>query len=123
MTIATLRTRISAWWSAWQFVVYLAIALGLSLYGNWWQFKRALTADLRAENADLTKTVETVRKLASGAQADQDKLLADLAAIAERGKQQRIVYRQAAAAAPLADNCAPGQARMDAVNSGIPAKE
>ena len=119
----TVRGRFAAWWSAWQFVVYLAIALGLSLYGNYWQFTRSLTADLRAENADLTKTIETVRDLAEAAQTDQDKLLADLAAIVERGRQQRIVYRQAAEASPLADICAPGAARMEAVNAGIPASK
>lgn len=118
-----LRDRIAAWWSAWQFVVYLAIALGLSLYGNYWQWKRAITANLRAENADLTKTVDTVRAIASGAQADQTKLLDRLAAIAERGERQRIVYRQAAAASPLDANCAPGAARMEAVNAGIPASK
>ena len=38
--------------------------------------------------------------------------------LVQLGRKTRIEYRNAAAGSPLASNCAPGKARMDAVNAG-----
>jgi hypothetical protein len=119
----SISARIAAWWSAWQFIVYLGLALALSLYGNYWQFKRAITANLRADNKALTETLDAVRGIARQKVGDDAINYDELRRIVERGRQTRIVYRQAAAAAPLPAQCAPGAARMDAVNAGIPRPE
>lgn len=118
--VSSISARLADWWSAWQLVAYLAAALGLSLYANYWQWKRAVTADLRQDNKALTETLDAVNVIAKQAAIDGKANLDALAKIAERGRTTRIVYRQAAVADPLPAQCAPGQARMDAVNSGIP---
>ncbi|KFN42336.1 hypothetical protein [Arenimonas oryziterrae] len=106
----------------------LALALLLSIAGNTWQLWHSGVAAGRAEgeatitqlrdtNAGLAKTAAVNSAIAVVAKEQNLALVNDLAAIAERARGERIVYRTAAAAAPLAPNCAPGQARMDAVNA------
>lgn len=113
----SIRDRAAAWWSAWQFVVWLSLGLLLSLAANVWQWKRALTAPLREENKTLNDTLGTINRLASDAAEENRGLTQELAVIVERGRTDRIVYRDAAAASPLAPNCAPGKARVEAINS------
>lgn len=117
-------------------LVGLSLALLLSLGGNvalvrsiWVAEGKAQGAKereaLASQNAALSTTLAVNGALADQAKKDNAGLLADLAAIAERGREVRVIYRKAAASAPLAANCAPGQARVDAVNAalGAPVKE
>jgi len=115
----TLKQRIAAFWLAWKWVLILGAMLAASLWGNWHQFKQALTANLRIENKALTDALDVTTQLARERMRDDTQLLADLDAIATRGQQVRVVYRKAAAAKPLPAQCAPGQARIDAVNRGL----
>lgn len=115
----TLKQRIAAFWLAWKWVLILSAALAASLWGNWHQFKRALTANLRLENKALTAALDVTTRMANARLRDDTQLMTDLEAIAARGQRVRVVYRQAAAAKPLPAQCAPGQARIDAVNRGL----
>lgn len=114
-----LRDRAAAWWSAWQFVVYISLGLLLSLAANVWQWKRAITAPLRAENKAQAEALGTIRVLAKRRTRDDIELVGDLEKIVERGRTTRTVYLKAAKATPLPQQCAPGQARIDAVNQGL----
>lgn len=109
-------------WLTWRHVVMLAVLLLLSIAGNVWQAYRALTAPLRTENKELQHVIDTVSGIADKRNKDDRKLLAELDAIAERGRRTRIEYRTAAAAQPLPEQCAPGQARVDAVNRALGAQ-
>lgn len=109
-------------WLTWRHVVMLAVLLVLSVTGNVWQAYRALTAPLRAENKELQQVIDTVADTAKRRNKDDAGLLARLDAIAERAQRTRIEYRTAAAAAPLPEQCAPGQARVDAVNRALGAQ-
>lgn len=111
--------RISAWWLAWKWVVILATALAGSAWLNVWQWKRAINAPLRAENRALNEALEMQNELARDARRDNDQLLDRLDEIADRGQRTRTIYRNAAAAAPLAEACAPGAARIEAVNQAL----
>ncbi len=119
----SLSARLSAWWAAWQWVaILLLVCLALAAL-NVWQWKRAITAPLRDQNRELTRALDQVAELAAGRNRDDAELIADLERIAERGRTTRTVYREAAAKAPLPEQCAPGQARMDAVNRGLSGQE
>lgn len=109
---------VSAWWAAWKWIVLLATALALSLYANWWQLDRARRAPLRAENKALNDTLDAVKKIAKARGPDDQALMDELRDIAERARPVRVQYLKAKAERPLDANCAPGQARMDAVNAG-----
>lgn len=111
--------RISAWWLAWKWVVIVASALAASAWLNVWQWKRAISAPLRAENRALSEALETQNGLARDARRDNVQLLERLEAIADRGQRTRTIYRNAAASAPLAQACAPGAARIEAVNQAL----
>lgn len=115
-------------------IVGLSAALLLSLAGNVWQLwnagvksgKQTAAADLAVVNGSLQqlrKAQEDSAALAAKSRTDHTALLAELAAIAERGREVRVVYKTIAAAAPLAPNCAPGKARIDAVNAALGAPE
>lgn len=108
----------------------LSLALALSAGGNVLQLYRAgvkqgqaAGAADRQQLADqaagllLREAVSTA--VATRAMAQNTGLLAELGEIAERGRQVRIVYRQAAVAAPLAAGCGPGAERIRAVNQGL----
>ena len=116
--MATLGERAGAFWLAWKWVLMLGAALAASLGVNYWQHRRALTAPLRAENKDLRDTVAVYEALMKQRTTDDADLMADLRAIADRARPLRVEYIQAKTERPLAPNCAPGQARMDAVNAG-----
>lgn len=115
-------------------VAALGLALILSLGANVWQLYRAGVAAgeaagererevLAGDNALLRQREAVAAALAQQARLDGQGLLADLQSIAERGREVRVVYRAAAAAAPLAVGCAPGAGRMDAVNRGLGPQE
>jgi hypothetical protein len=113
-----LRERIAGWLSAWKYVLILGAALAASLYANYWQHRQALTAPLREQTRELREAIQIRDQVAADRGRDDTALLDELRGIADRARPVRIQYLAAAAAAPLAPNCAPGQARMDAVNAG-----
>jgi len=111
--------RWAAWWAAWKRVLLLAVFLGLSVWLNVHQYgsKREAAADARAKA--YAQALTATGEVAKQATKDSDQLLDRLEQIAQRGERTRVVYRDAAAAQPLAENCAPGQARVDAINEGL----
>lgn len=111
-------------------LLILAGALALSLGGNAYQLYRAGKGSAQAAHAvevcALTGQVKTLEGALGRAEmiagmkaADTAELLATLDAIAERGQRTRVLYREAARAAPLPAECTPGQARIDAVNAAL----
>lgn len=101
---------------------WLLLALPLLLASavlNVWQWKRAVTAPLRARNEALGTALTTARGLASDASRDNARLMSELDALVERGRRTRVVYRRAAAGAPLPAQCAPGAERIQAINQGL----
>lgn len=117
--MATISARLSAFWLAWKWVVILSIALGLSLWGNWTQLKRGMTADLRLENKDLRDAVTAYSRIASERTRDDAALLAKLDLIHGTTRSHFRAYTSAAQRKPLAANCAPGAERVDAVNRAL----
>lgn len=115
--------KLSAWWAAWQWVVILLLVCLLLAWLNVWQWKRAITKPLRGENKALTEALDRFNGIAKQRDVDDAGLMNELGAIAERGRTTRIIYREAAKAAPLPQQCAPGQARMDAVNQGLSGRQ
>ncbi len=112
-------------------ILILGVALGLSLGGNFLLVRKAWMDAGRAEvqgelndaNAKLDAAEDTLAlntALGKQAQKDHSDLLAELAAIAERGQQTRTIIRNAnRAAAPLPQNCGPGPVRMEGVNKAL----
>lgn len=117
--MSSVLTSLSAWWSAWRYVVLLLVLLLLSVAGNVWQAYRAMTRPARVENAALTRALDQITGIAERRDRDDAQLIASLQSIADRGQQVRTIYRTAAAQAPLDGKCAPGQARVDAVNAAL----
>lgn len=113
----------------------LSLALALSFGANILQLRSAWVGEgkaqgaaeretLQAQNQQLEQANAVNTAISSRAKVDNTALLDQLGAIADRAQQTHTVYRAAAAKAPLAADCAPGQERMDAVNSGLgPVKE
>lgn len=96
-------------------MVLLVLLLALNVF----QAYRALTWPLRRENQALARALDRVNEMAERRKRDDDLLLDQLEQIAARGQRIRTVYRAAAAAQPLPEQCAPGQARADAVNAAL----
>lgn len=110
---------ISSWWAAWKWVTILAGLLAMSLWLNVRQYGDRREAAAAARAATLADTLEVTARIARQAQTDSAELLQRLEAIAARGERTRTIYRTAAAAQPLPANCAPGQARVDAINQAL----
>lgn len=111
--------KLSAWWAAWKWVaVLLVLCAGLAAL-NLWQWHLSLTRPIREENKSLASAIRLIEGMAERRDHDDAELLADLTAIAERARSTRVIYREAAAAAPLPSGCGPGQARIDAVNRAL----
>lgn len=114
--------RLEAFWLAWKWVLLLSAALAGSLWLNWHQHNLALTAPLRAEIASKDQALQVSATLQAGALATATTLgNAARRASANLG-QASDDYRGAARKRPLAPNCAPGQGRVDAVNSAMGAQ-
>ncbi|HGM6050879.1 TPA: hypothetical protein ACKP5I_000962 [Stenotrophomonas maltophilia] len=113
------RSAISAWWAAWKWVAILAGLLALSLWLNVRQYGDRREAAAAARAATLAGTLKVTAGIARQAQTDSAELLQRLETIATRGERTRTIYRAAAAAQPLPANCAPGQARVDAINQAL----
>jgi len=117
---STIGSRIAAWWGAWQYVVMLALLLLASLAGNVWQWKRALTAPLRAEVAGLKQAQEDTRDLLTDSRASATRLQAAADKAANQLSKAGKAYGAAVRATPLTTTeCAPGQGRMDATNQAL----
>lgn len=108
--------------------LWFGLALLLSLSANAWQFRNAGVvqgrnegeaerADLSGQLAQTSQALAVSKALETQGHEDHSQLLVQLDAIAERGQQFRTVYRAAAAAKPLAANCAPGAERVQANNA------
>lgn len=117
--MAKFKQRVAAFWLAWKWVLILAALLAASLWGNWTQFKRELTANLRAENKDLREAIDTHARLASERNRDDAALMAKLDEIQGTTHKHFRAYTRAAERKPLAPNCAPGAERIDAVNRAL----
>lgn len=99
----------------------LALVLALLASGalNLWQWERSRTAPLRMENRALGAALTTINAVAQDAHRDNAALMTELDALIERGRETRVVYRRAVVLTPLPDVCAPGAARVQAVNQGL----
>lgn len=80
------------------------------------EYKRGEAARLKQAATDAA--LKATATIAAQRARDSRALLDDLQAIVERGRETRTVYRTVAARAPLPAQCAPGRARIDAVNAG-----
>lgn len=119
-----LKDTAAAWWAAWKWVAILALLLGASAWLNVKQYAWRASAKAEARAETLDDTLKTVAGIARDAQADNAGLLDELGLIVDRGRKTRFVYGKAAAEQPLGSGCAPGQARIDAVNQSLgPKKE
>lgn len=96
----------------------LGALLLLSVAGNLWQFRRAARARAAADAAALSQALSQAQALSRALSHDAAQRQADLDALIERGRQTRVVYRQAARV-PLPANCAPDDARVQAINAGL----
>jgi hypothetical protein len=113
-------TRLAAWWSAWKWVVLLAVALALSLWGNLRQWRAAATAPLRGEILARDEALEASRQLLQDSQARAAALEDAAGAAATQLRTAGRDYRAAVAARPITDpQCAPGAGRIDAVNRAL----
>ena len=120
MSVTTLGARASAWWSSCQWVIYLLLALALSIALNVWQWKRSITAPLRAEVAAQGKALDDSAALAGESRAREVKLGAAADKVIAQLDKASLDYHSAAKAAPLdQEHCAPGQPRMDATNRAL----
>lgn len=112
--------RISAWLSAWQYVLILGALLCGSLWLNLHQYgiRRAAVEKARADV--LADTLKVTAGIARDKTRDDGELYVALSDLLTRYDARVRNYRDAATKHPLPANCAPGKARMDAVNAGVP---
>lgn len=101
-------------------LLVLLLAGSVTLNVRQWADHRAY---VKGERDRLTAaaakaSAQTSARIATVARQDNAALIGELREIADRAQRTRTVYRQAAARSPLPANCAPGQARIDAVNAG-----
>lgn len=118
-----LTDRLAAWWSAWRWVLLLAVLLALSLYANYRQHLAALQAPLKIELAskdaaldDSAALLESARERGAALDAAASRTTILLATGASN-------YGKALKLRPLPPNCAPGQPRQDAVNMTLGQRE
>lgn len=118
MTEKRTESRLAAWWSAWKYVAILGLLLVLSVGLNLrqWADHRAYKATQAAElqAAAYKAGLEVAATLAKQKQKDDPKLQQSMDRIEARVNNLSGQRRPA----PLPAQCAPGQARMDAVNAG-----
>ena len=103
----------------WRVAGIAIFLLALSLWGNVYQYgtKRAEVEKARADV--LADTLKTTAGIARDKTRDDGELYVALSDLLTRYDARVRNYRDAATKHPLAANCAPGQARMDAVNAGV----
>ncbi len=119
--------------AAWITAGVLGSTLLLSLSANAWLLLNLGAAREKAEGeiatavqrgrADaLGERADQMTRLATLAEQDRSDVLQELERIAESGQKARVVYRDRIALLP-APACAPGQERMDAVNTLVSGRE
>lgn len=119
----TIQSSIAAWWSAWKWILILAAALGLSVWGNLVQWRNAATAPLRDEKLQLERAIEDAAAILSDNAASAARYRAAAEQAAAQLSAAGTDYREAARNRPLTDyQCAPGQGRVDAVNRALGAR-
>lgn len=111
---------LTAWWSAWKYVLILALLLIASVGWNLHQWKHAGVIKEQARADAYADALKATAGIAKQAQVDGKTLLDAIQAIADQRVRTQVIYTKAASAQPLAANCAPGRGRMDAVNNGVP---
>lgn len=112
--------RVAGWWSAWKYVAILALLLGLSVWGNLEQWKRAGSAAARAEASGLRQALEDSEKIRADNDASAARLQAAANKTADRLAGAGKAYADAVRQHPLTpENCAPGQGRVDATNHAL----
>lgn len=111
--------RLSAWWAAWKVVAILAAALAGSLYLNYWQHKRAITAPLRDQIAGLEGALADSQALQQAVRDSTARLDTAASTVTRTLDSAARNYRKAASQRPLEQQCAPGQGRVDAVNRAL----
>jgi len=108
----------------------IGLALVLSLALNVWLAKSKWEAAGEARSAAKVQALQgkvnaleraqaVSGALAEAGRADHENMLAELEAIAARGRQTRVVYRSVATENPLAAACKPGAQRVETVNAGL----
>ena len=108
----------TSWWLAWRYVAILGLLLALSVGLNLRQWSdhrgyvRAQAAELQA--AAYKAGLEVAAVIAAQKEKDDPKLIQGMRRIEARVNNLAGQKRPA----PLPIQCAPGQARMDAVNAG-----
>lgn len=121
MTAAIIKraeSRLAAWWSAWKYIAILALLLAASVALNLRQWsehraeQRARAAELQA--AAYKAGLQVTASIAKQKPKDDAKLLQAVDRIEARVNNLANQQRPA----PLPIQCAPGKARMDAVNAG-----
>lgn len=111
-------SRLSAWWSAWKYVAILGLLLVLSVGLNLRQwsdhrtYKATQAAELKAAAAQAGLKVAAV--IATQKAKDDPKLIQGMRRIEARVSDLANQKRPPV----LPPQCAPGKARMDAVNAG-----
>ncbi len=116
-------SRASAWWLAWKWVVILVVLLAASCWLNVHQWKRAITAPMRAEIAAKEKALADSQGLLIDMHATAERLERASGKVASNLNKASREYEQAVKDRPLPPQCAPGKARVDAVNSTLGATE
>jgi hypothetical protein len=110
--------QVTSWWLAWRYVATLALLLAASVAVNVRQWsehraeQRARAAELQA--AAYKAGLQVTASIAKQKQKDDPKLIEGMQRIEARVDKLASQQRPA----PLPIQCAPGKARMDAVNAG-----
>lgn len=116
----SLREKAAAWWAVWQWVILVLLLLTASIALNVWQWKRAITAPYRAEIAGKDRALDDSAALLASARERAEMLDAAAERATGRINAAGKAYDRAAKQRPLTDSkCAPGHARMDAVNEAL----
>jgi len=109
---------VTSWWLAWRYVAILVLLLAASVAVNVRQWsehraeQRARAAELQA--AAYKAGLQVTASIAKKKQEDDPKLIEGMQRIEARVDKLASQQRPA----PLPIQCAPGKARMDAVNAG-----
>jgi len=112
------------WWASVKVAAMLAAALAASLYLNYWQHRRAITAPLRDQVHGLERALEDSQALQDAVRDSTARLseAAETTASALTGAARDS--RRAIAGRPITDpQCAPGKDRMDAANRALGAPQ
>lgn len=98
----------------------LTAALAGSLYLNYWQHRRAITAPLRDQVHGLERALEDSQALQAAVRDSAERLSAAADTTTRALSDAAQGYRRARRERPITNpECAPGQGRVDAVNRAL----